>query len=270
MSTPRSPAAAVACSKAKSKPSVTKKNVVPPAISIGSRAWWVSTKTGAWYGGSSPHQPRQSSSHSPRIGPNMFRPMTYAPRGRMSQPTAVASASLARSSPRCQAWSSRPRFPSGSSRLWSGPATKPSSEIDMWQVVSGITRCSVPAPQRGAEHVVPERGADAEAACVVLEVVAHVELPHHLPEARLRTVVVQEVVRHVVDEVAEQEPGREDAPLRRAHHQHEQPEEPGRQRHAHRRRHHEAQRVVRVVVVHAVDDPVEAGAEPRVRLEVED
>src|SRR5689334_5103476 len=56
----------------------------------------------------------------------------------MSQPVAVASASLARSSPRCQVWSSRPRLPSGSSRLWSGPATKPSSEIDMWQVVSGI------------------------------------------------------------------------------------------------------------------------------------
>src|SRR3954453_24259264 len=36
--------------------------------------------------GSGPHQPRQSSSHSPRIGPNMFRPMTYARRGRMSQP----------------------------------------------------------------------------------------------------------------------------------------------------------------------------------------
>src|SRR4051812_21229420 len=68
----------------------------------------------------------------------MFRPMTYAPRGRISQPAAVASASLARSSPRCQPWISRPRLPSGSSRLWSGPATKPSSEIDMWQVVSGI------------------------------------------------------------------------------------------------------------------------------------
>src|SRR4051812_44721109 len=69
----------------------------------------------------------------------MFRPMTYAPRGRMSQPAAVASASVARSSPRCQLWSSRPRLPRGSSRLWSGPATKPSSEIDMWQVVSGIS-----------------------------------------------------------------------------------------------------------------------------------
>src|SRR3979490_588172 len=56
----------------------------------------------------------------------------------MSQPTAVSSASLARSSPRCQLWTSLPRFPSGFSRLWSGPATKPSSEIDMWQVVSVI------------------------------------------------------------------------------------------------------------------------------------
>src|SRR5215207_6391652 len=60
----------------------------------------------------------------------------------MSQPVAVSSASLARSSPRCQPWSSLPRFPSGSSRLWSGPATKPSSEIDMWQVVSGIATLS--------------------------------------------------------------------------------------------------------------------------------
>ena len=58
------------------KPSVTKWNVVPPSISIGSRGWCVRTKTGAWYGGSSPHHPRQSPVHSPRIGPNMLRPMT--------------------------------------------------------------------------------------------------------------------------------------------------------------------------------------------------
>ena len=36
----------------------------------------VRTKTGAWYGGSSPHQPRQSPCHGPRIGPNMLRPIT--------------------------------------------------------------------------------------------------------------------------------------------------------------------------------------------------
>ena len=31
----------------------------------------------------------------------------------------------------------KPPLTSGSSRLWSGPATKPSRETDMWQVVSG-------------------------------------------------------------------------------------------------------------------------------------
>src|SRR5215211_6212706 len=40
MSTPRSPAAARACSSAASKPWVTKWKLVPPSISIGSRAWW--------------------------------------------------------------------------------------------------------------------------------------------------------------------------------------------------------------------------------------
>src|SRR3954470_20872760 len=62
----------------------------------------------------------------------------------MSQPAAVSSASFARSSPRCQPWSSRPRLPSGWSRLWSGPATKPSSEIDMWQVVFDMSLLSDP------------------------------------------------------------------------------------------------------------------------------
>ena len=76
MQTLRSPAASRARSSATSTPSVTKWKVVPPAISTGSRGWWVSTNTGVWYGGSSPHQPRQSPSHAPRIGPNMLRPMT--------------------------------------------------------------------------------------------------------------------------------------------------------------------------------------------------
>src|SRR3954468_11133674 len=67
----------------------------------------------------------------------MFRPITYAPRGRMSHSLATLSASLARGAAMCQPCSSRPLFPRGCSRLWSGPATKPSSEIDMWQVVSG-------------------------------------------------------------------------------------------------------------------------------------
>jgi hypothetical protein len=39
----------------------------------------------------------------------------------MSQPAAVPSASLARSPPRCQAWSSRPRAASMAPRGWSSP-----------------------------------------------------------------------------------------------------------------------------------------------------
>src|SRR4051794_1260071 len=65
----------------------------------------------------------------------MLRPLTEAPRGRISQLTAGRAASSV-TSPRCQVWSSRPPTPSGLSLLWSGPATKPSREMDMWQVVS--------------------------------------------------------------------------------------------------------------------------------------
>ena len=80
MVTVSSPAASIARSIASSK-LVTKWNVVPPSISTGSCGWWVSTKTGAWYGGSSPHQPRHisppwASAHSPRSGAYMLRPIT--------------------------------------------------------------------------------------------------------------------------------------------------------------------------------------------------
>ena len=47
ISTPSPSAAALARSNATSKPSVTKWNVVPPLISIGSCGWWVRTNTGA-------------------------------------------------------------------------------------------------------------------------------------------------------------------------------------------------------------------------------
>src|SRR5436190_14543403 len=100
----------------------------------------------------------------------MFRPITYAPRGRMSHSFATLSASLARGSPMCQPCSSRPRLPRGSSRLWSGPATKPSSEIDMWQVVSGtanlLSDCDLHAGMRsvagGGKPQVLYRDGDAE------------------------------------------------------------------------------------------------------------
>src|SRR4051795_3051906 len=63
----------------------------------------------------------------------------------------------------CPPCSSRPRLPSGSSRLWSGPATKPSSDIDMWQVVSDMADLLVRAARdRGRSpaepHCRPLRG----------------------------------------------------------------------------------------------------------------
>src|SRR5581483_4066533 len=83
------------------------------------------------------------------MGPNMLRPITYAPRGRLRRSAATRSGSFALGSPMCQPCSSRPRLPRGSSRLWSGPATKPSNEMDMWQVVSGtsnlLSDCDVQA-----------------------------------------------------------------------------------------------------------------------------
>ena len=49
----------------------TKWNVVSERVNEG-RLWWVSTNTGVWNGGSSPHQPRQLwSSHGPRWGPEL-------------------------------------------------------------------------------------------------------------------------------------------------------------------------------------------------------
>src|SRR6202049_3066562 len=55
-------AASNARDNAASIPSVTKLNVVPPCITKDGREWRVSTNTGWWYGGSSPHQPFHSSS----------------------------------------------------------------------------------------------------------------------------------------------------------------------------------------------------------------
>src|SRR5205823_2952642 len=53
-----------------------------------------------------------------------------------------------------------------------------------------------------AKDVVPIRRGDAEAARLVLKMMAHVALAQHPPERAARAEVMQVVVRHVVDEVA--------------------------------------------------------------------
>ena len=141
MRTACSPEAARARSSAASMPSVTKWKVVPPCISIGSRGWCVSTNTGWWYGGSSPHQPVQSSlPQGPRTGPNMFRPMMCAPtpwtpRAARSSSGPVAPPSMPSSCrnvrvAKAQSCRRSPPIPSGCSSLWPGPATNPSRDTD--------------------------------------------------------------------------------------------------------------------------------------------
>src|SRR4051812_22735499 len=57
------------------------------------------------------------------------------------------------------------------------------------------------ADMHGAEHAIPVRRADPEAALVVLEVMAHVQLPQPLADPRARRVVMQVVMDHVVSEI---------------------------------------------------------------------
>ena len=107
--------------------------VVPPSIWSGSRGWWVSTKTGWWKGGSSPHQPVHSlSPQGPRTGPNMFRPMMVAPTPEArfekypssspSSPPSWPIILLPLRVAKIQSWSRVPPMPIGWSSSWWGPA----------------------------------------------------------------------------------------------------------------------------------------------------
>ena len=98
----------------------------------------MSTNTGAWKGGSSPHQPVHDSSHGPSPPPNILRPMMWAPTPWTTSSTTSASALCSPpSSPCCSRQLSvanthscrrMPPSPIGFSTLWLGPAAKPSSD----------------------------------------------------------------------------------------------------------------------------------------------
>ncbi len=100
--------------------------------------------------------------------------------------------------------------------------------------------------------------------------VPHVQLTQPLRDAVFRVRVMQGEMQHVVEEIPREE-ARGDRPRERQleGHREEEPEERA-ERHRHRRRHHEPHRVVRMIVMHAVHEEVQAGAEPVIRLEVED
>src|SRR5262245_36284066 len=131
-------------------------------MAIGSRRWFVNTKTCVWYGGVSPHQPFQSSlGHGPRIGPNILRPMIHEPIP--SNPRAAKSSSTPPLPPSCpniflnvlvesaHLWRLVPPTPRGFSTLCCGPAPNPSAEIEKLSTRSlGITRSSDTDLQRYA------------------------------------------------------------------------------------------------------------------------
>src|SRR5690606_5837315 len=130
-----SPAAARARSRADRMPSVTKWKVVPPSIGCGSRGWWVRTNTGAWNGGSSPHQPFHGRSQAPRTGPNMLRPIRNAPASVICSTSARFSSGVSN----IQACSrapvpSAPSSPNGRSSVWWRPAAYPSTETVRLQI----------------------------------------------------------------------------------------------------------------------------------------
>ena len=115
---------------------------MPPSFSSGSRSWWVRTKTGVWKGGSSPHQPSQGCSpQGPGPPPNILRPITVAPTfSSASSMTGVLALTSPPSRPcglrqaaslMTHSCSCSPPSPSGSASLGFGPATKPSSEIEI-------------------------------------------------------------------------------------------------------------------------------------------
>src|SRR6266568_7517129 len=113
---------------------------------------------GVWKGGSSPHQPLHSSStHGPRWGANLLRPMISAP---MPGPQLLAKASSTPVVPpgspcisrklrvgKNHSWSLVPACPKGASRLWPSPVPKPSSETEkLWtrtrDMESLLARCA--------------------------------------------------------------------------------------------------------------------------------
>ncbi len=90
-----------------------------------------------------------------------------------------------------------------------------------------------------------------------------------LPERAAGAEVVDVVVGHVVREIAGEEPSSQPGRVRGAEEQVQDPEHSRPQGHAHRRWHDQTQRIVRVIVVDAVDDPVQPRADALLRFEVE-
>ena len=160
-------AASFARRNASSGVASTKWNVVSDNANDG-RTWCVSTNTGVWNGGSSPHQPFHfSSSHGPRCGPNLLRPMISAPmlweksRVRWSSrprvpPGSVRFGQLA-VAPAHDISAAGSAWPNGRSRLWCSPAPKPSRDTaKFWTFSSWVIRATPPAASAGRWSPLPD------------------------------------------------------------------------------------------------------------------
>ncbi len=88
----------------------------------------------------------------------------------------------------------------------------------------------------------------------------HVKSPQAAPEPRLRLGVMQIIMHHVVDEIAEHESHQPRIGQRKP--EEHAADENGRQhdRRTQQRRHHEAQGVARMIVMNAMDQQMNAGA----------
>ena len=114
-------------------------SVVAPSIGCGSRAWWVSTKTGAWNGGSSPTSRSIADPTRPRTGPNMLRSMMNAlTGGHLVDLSPVLLGSVEHPGVQLAAEPSLPSSPNGRSSVWLSPAEYPSAEIVMSQITLPI------------------------------------------------------------------------------------------------------------------------------------
>ena len=139
---------------------MTNVNVVPPCIDSGSRGWWLSTKTGTRRALAPPARPRlvpwpvAAAEHlaAHDVGADVLDDLVDDLR---------VGGALAASNPCCSRQLSVanthscrriPPSPIGFSRLWLGPATKPSSEIEMWQVTELMPLGLPPASEIIAHH----------------------------------------------------------------------------------------------------------------------
>ena len=112
--------------------------------------------------------------------------------------------------------------------------------------------------ESGAKNIIPQWVAYSESPVVFLVMMQHVMLLDALPERMAPPEVMHGIVHHIVAQIADQESGEKRIDSRLAYQRLKAEEEQECKRNAYARWHDESKPVVRVVVVHAVPDEVQA------------